>query len=268
MLQNKYPFLQVKLPEREELFLMQTENPQWIIQIMPFENKKQYDIFVKETCPGTYTPSEKHLLIAMAVSPIQNVNITSQNMKEENTIQEQAEKDALTWWIEHQPRKEVTSNPKLISPDLCIGQEIVNWKYDACIKGIYDEQINRLPNLPSGNAYIVLHTHGIRIKVDFSYKYDIHYSQITNIAKTTSAEIIQSPKFAYGKAFVGGALFGPFGIFIGGNSGNRLRSDINVTNYLVIDYITPEDHKEKSLVIFFDERQPISRFIKIQKKSC
>ena len=263
--QDKYPFVQITLPQREEIFVMQTENPQWVIQIIPFVNKEKFDTFIKEKCPGTYTPNEKHLLVSIAVSPLQEINITSENMKEENAIQEQAEIDALAWWISQQPEKKENPKIKKVSADLRIGQEIANWKNDAFIQGIYDEQINKLPNLPSGKAMIKLHTHGIRIMVDLK-KYDIHHSQITNIEKTTSAEIIQSPRFAYGKAFVGGALFGPLGIFIGGNSSSRLRSDVNVNNFMIIDFIDPNTDKEKSLVIYCDERQAIDKFIKRQQK--
>ena len=265
MLQDKYPFVQITLPQREEVFVMQTKNPQWVIQIISFASKEKYDSFIKERYPGTYTPNEKYQLIAMAVSPMQAVNITSTNMKEENAIQEQAEIDALAWWISQNPEKKRASIKKIAS-NLRIGEEIANWKNDAFIQGIYDEQVNRIPNLPSGKVYIHLHTHGIRIKVDFTYKYDIHYSQITNIEKTTSAEIIQSPKFAYGKAFIGGAFFGPLGIYLGGISGSKLRSDVQVNNFLIIDYITPDSEQEKSIVIYCNEKQAIEKFIKRQQK--
>ena len=89
LLQNKYPFIEIKIPERNEIFFMQTEHPQWVIQIISFENQERYNAFIKEKCPGTYTPNEEQLAVAMAVSPMQEVIITSQNMKDENAIQEQ-----------------------------------------------------------------------------------------------------------------------------------------------------------------------------------
>ena len=67
MLQDKYPFVQRTLPQSEEVFVMQTKNPQWVIQIISFASKEKYDSFIKERYPGTYTPNEKYQLIAMAV---------------------------------------------------------------------------------------------------------------------------------------------------------------------------------------------------------
>ena len=51
-----------------------------------------------------FRSNEEQLAVAMAVSPMQEVIITSQNMKDENAIQEQAEIDALAWWISYQPK--------------------------------------------------------------------------------------------------------------------------------------------------------------------
>lgn len=274
-LKVKYPFLEVSLPDRKEKFLLQTDNPQWLVQIIIFENKKQYDSFIKQQCIGTYTIDEVHRIAAMTVSPLQTVDINSKNMKEQNGLQVEVEKEALAWWI-NKMKEEVArthetdqlsnndSLPKLAT-DLRIGNIVDKIKPGSILTGIYDEMTNKLPNLESGKAIIELHTHGIRISVSTG-KFDIHNSQIVSIEKKTSAEIIQSTKFAYGKASLGGLIAGPIGIFLGGISGNSIRNDVNVNTFLIINYIDPVMLDEDSIIIFCDNNQPIKQFIKYREQ--
>ena len=274
-LKAKYPFLEVSLPGRDETFLLQTDNPQWLIQILVFKDDKQYKSFIKKQCIGTYAIDDKYRIAAMTVSPLQTVEITQSNLKEENTLQEKIEKEALDWWInklkEEIEEENISERSKLslsehkLAKDLRIGNNVESFKSGTILIGIYDEMTNRLPNLESGDAFIELHTHGIRIRVG-SDKFDIHNSQIIDMQKKTAAEIIQSPKFAYGKAALGGWIAGPLGIFLGGISSKRFRNEINVNTYLVIDYWDQVMLTEQSIVIFCDNNQPIKQFIELRKK--
>ena len=100
-LQNNYPYMKVELPGREETFILQTANPQWVIQIIPFESKEQYQLFIDKQVKDTYSINHEMLVAAMAVSPIQPIHVTLDNMKEQNNIQQKAEEEALVWWIKN-----------------------------------------------------------------------------------------------------------------------------------------------------------------------
>ena len=100
--QNQYPFIQISLPGRNEIFVMQTTAKQWIVQIIQFATEAQYKAFAYGKPDDVYQYDKERMIAAQAVSPVQEVNITLDNMKEENEIQAQAERDALSWWIAQQ----------------------------------------------------------------------------------------------------------------------------------------------------------------------
>ena len=102
--QKQYPFGQVMLPGRSETFVMQTSGPQWIIQIIEFKDQEQFKKFAYGKPVDVYTYEMSSNIAAQAVNPVQTVNITLDNMKEENAIQAQAERDALVWWLQQHPQ--------------------------------------------------------------------------------------------------------------------------------------------------------------------
>lgn len=149
--------------------------------------------------------------------------------------------------------------------DLRIGQQITNWKFDSALKAIYSEQLSSLKGiLPSGNADVTLHSHGLRITVGWR-NYDIHNSQIISIVKTSSAELSQVNKSVVGRAVLGGVILGPLGAIIGGMSGIGSKSRLVVHQYLAINYWDTSTRRPQTILLTCDKNQNLDGFIQRQK---
>lgn len=150
--------------------------------------------------------------------------------------------------------------------DLRIGQQITNWKFDAAFKAIYSEQLSTLKGiLPSGEANVLLHSHGIRIMVGLS-NYDIHNSQIISIVKTSSAELGQVNKSVVGRAVIGDIIMGPLGAIVGGMSGIGTKSAVVVTQYVAINYWDVTSKTPQTILLSCDGSQAVDAFINRQKE--
>ena len=150
--------------------------------------------------------------------------------------------------------------PEVFPDDLRIGQQITNWKFDAAFDGFYSQAENTITAIPSGKVQVTLHTHGIRIWGGLNM-YDIHNSQIINIVKTSSAELVQTNKSVIGRAVVGGLIMGPLGAIVGGMSGLQAKEKLQVRQYVVINFWDVETRTSQSILIQCDDAQPISAFI-------
>lgn len=155
--------------------------------------------------------------------------------------------------------------PSTFPSDLRIGQQITNWSFDAAFEGIYDQQVNTIHQIPSGKADVLLHTHGIRVMVGLE-NYDIHFSQIINIQKTTSAEIAKVNKSVIGRAVVGGLIMGPLGAIVGGISGTTSKDKLMLKQFVVINFWDIDTKSAQSILIQCDNNQPIDAFIRRQIK--
>ena len=111
----------------------------------------------------------------------------------------------------------------------------------------------------------MLHTHGVRIWSGINM-YDIHNSQIINIVKTSSAELVQANKSVVGRAVVGALIMGPLGAVVGGMSGISAKEKLQIRQYLVINFWEIDTRTSQSILIQCDEAQPISSFIERQKQ--
>lgn len=150
--------------------------------------------------------------------------------------------------------------------DLRIGQQITNWKFDAAFKAIYSEQLSTMKGiLQSGEANVLLHSHGIRIMVGLSC-YDIHNSQLINMVKTSSAELGQVNKSVVGRAVIGDIIMGPLGAIIGGMSGIGTKSAVVVTQYVAINYWVINIKTPQTILLSCDGSQNIDAFINRQKQ--
>ena len=98
--------------------------------------------------------------------------------------------------------------PESFPADLRIGQQITNWTFDAAFEGIYSQAENTITSIPSGKVQVLLHTHGVRVFGGLNM-FDIHNSQIINIIKTSSAQLVQTNKSVIGRAVVGSVIMGP-----------------------------------------------------------
>ena len=148
--------------------------------------------------------------------------------------------------------------------DLSIGQQITNWKFDAAFNGIFDQSINTVP-LTSGEVQVILHTHGIRLWVGLQ-TYEIHNSQIINIRKTTSAQLVQMNKSVIGRAVVGDLIMGPLGAIIGGMSALGAKQGVVVTQYVVINFWDVATRTPQTLLITCNGDQTVDAFINRQKE--
>lgn len=151
------------------------------------------------------------------------------------------------------------------SEDMRIGQQITNWALNAAFKGVYNQAENVIKSIPSGEAQVLLHTHGLRIMVGFNM-YDIHNSQIINIIKTSSAEIAKVNKSVIGRAVVGGLIMGPLGAIVGGISGVSLKDKLQITQYVIINFWDTSSKTSQSILLSCDMDQPIDAFILRQQK--
>lgn len=168
------------------------------------------------------------------------------------------------------PLVEESMSPVMTCPefpvDLAIGQQITNWKFDSALKGIYSEQLSTLKGiLPSGEADILLHSHGVRIMVGLN-KYDIHNSQIISIIKTSSAELGQVNKSVVGRAVLGDIIMGPLGAIVGGMSGIGTKSAIIVTQYVAINFWDVNSKTPQTILISCNGNHPIEAFINRREK--
>lgn len=157
--------------------------------------------------------------------------------------------------------------PNTFPSDLRIGQQITNWAFDAAIEGIYDQRVNTIHKLPSGKANILLHTHGVRVVVGLEI-YDIHFSQIINMQKTTSAEIAKTNRSVIGRAVVGGLIMGPLGAIVGGISGTTSKDELMIKQFVIINFWDIDTKSAQSLLIQCDNNQPIDAFISRQIKEA
>lgn len=160
--------------------------------------------------------------------------------------------------------EEIIPCPKSFPTDLSIGQQITNWKFDAAFNGIYSITENTITSIPSGKVQVLLHTHGVRIFAGL--KFDIHNSQIINIVKTTSAQIVQVNKSVIGRAVVGNLIMGPLGAIVGGMSGIGTKDKMQVTQYVVINFWDVNTRTPQSILIQCDAIQPVDAFIARQKQ--
>jgi len=119
------------------------------------------------------------------------------------------------------------------SSDMTIGNQIVNWTYDAAIKGTYENTGNEVVKIPSGKVHVLLHEKGIKICGSFFIEYlRIHNSQIESITQLKGTEL--KDKSVIKRAIVGGILTGGVGAVVGGMSG--LGSKKVESYYLIINY--------------------------------
>lgn len=181
-----------------------------------------------------------------------------------------AKEQAVTTTEEASPVTEKEEAPSIPCPDfpedLRIGQQITNWSFDAAFKGVYSEQLSTMKGiLPSGEANILLHSHGLRIMVGLE-SYDIHNSQIISIVKTSSAELGQVNKSVVGRAVLGDIIMGPLGAIVGGMSGIGGKQGVVVTQYVAINYWDIASRTPQTILLTCDKKQPIDAFIMRQKK--
>lgn len=183
--------------------------------------------------------------------------------------------------LQNNPQTELTGKQELVTTEndtmilscpefpsnLNIGQPITNWSFDSAFKGIYDQSLNVVKNIPSGNAQILLHTHGIRIMIGLFF-YPIHNSQIINIQKTTSTEIAKTNKSVIGRAVVGGLIMGPLGAVVGGISGTGTKDKLQINQCVIINFWDIQTRSAQSILILCDNSQPIDAFINRQKKEA
>ena len=155
--------------------------------------------------------------------------------------------------------------PNTFPKNLSIGKQITNWKLDAAFEGIYNQAENVIGSINSGKVKVMLHTHGVRIWSGINM-YDIHNSQIINIVKTSSAELVQANKSVLGRAVVGALIMGPLGAVVGGMSGISAKEKLQIRQYLVINFWEIDTRTSQSILIQCDEAQPISSFIERQKQ--
>ena len=157
--------------------------------------------------------------------------------------------------------------PTSFPSDLRIGQQITNWTFDAAFEGFYSQTENTITSIPSGKVQVLLHTHGVRVFGGLNM-FDIHNSQIINIIKTSSAQLVQANKSVIGRAVVGSIIMGPLGAIVGGMSGLSTKDKLLVTQYVVINFWDVELRSPQSLLIQCDNAQPIDAFIARQKKEA
>ena len=180
--------------------------------------------------------------------------------KETNIPEEQALVEV------QQSNEQIIPCPTEFPSDLRIGQQITNWKFDSAFEGIYSQSENTITAIPSGKVMVLLHTHGVRIMGGLT-SFDIHNSQIINIEKTTSAQIIQANKSVVGRAVVGSLIMGPLGAIVGGMSGlNGTKEKLQVRQYVVINFWDVASRTPQSVLIQCDDAQPVSAFIARQQQ--
>ncbi|SBV94863.1 conserved hypothetical protein [uncultured Dysgonomonas sp.] len=129
---------------------------------------------------------------------------------------------------------ELLEFPELPS-DLNVGKQIVNWGFDAAIKGFYDRMENTISAIPHGEINVVLHTHGIQVYKGLTF-FPIHNSQIISIKTASKGEIVSANKSVIGRAVAGGLILGPLGAIVGGMSGIGSKDKFVDRYYLIINY--------------------------------
>lgn len=166
---------------------------------------------------------------------------------------------------ENKSAEQLIPCPETFPTDLRIGQQITNWTFDAAFEGIYSQTENTITAIPSGKVQVLLHTHGVRVFGGLNM-FDIHNSQIINILKTSSAQLVQANKSVLGRAVVGSVIMGPLGAIVGGMSGLSTKEKLQVTQYVVINFWDVESRTPQSILIQCDNSQPVDAFIARQKK--
>lgn len=128
---------------------------------------------------------------------------------------------------------------KLMFPDLPddlnIGKQVTNWSGDAAIKGFCEPSENVVEELPSGEATVAMHTHGISLLKGVK-SYNIHNSQIISLKSMSRTELSQVNKSVIGRAVVGGVILGPLGAIVGGMSGTGTKEKTRDRHYLIINF--------------------------------
>ncbi|KAB2954239.1 zinc-ribbon domain-containing protein [Heliorestis acidaminivorans] len=148
--------------------------------------------------------------------------------------------------------------------DLSIGTQLVNWFYNAYIKGTFDPQKNIVKGIPEGSINVTLHKKGIAINRYFENLLKLHDSQIISLKYLSDKEL--RDKSALGRAIVGGVLLGPLGAVLGGLSG--VGQETRSKYHLIINYWSIGT-KEPTAIIIDCKDTPqlfIERFEKRIKK--
>ena len=74
------------------------------------------------------------------------------------------------------------------------------------ITGVYDQSINRIDGIISGQVILTVHTHGIRMEHGLRGKFDIHNSQIIDINFMTAPTVEEINRSVITGAAIGGVL--------------------------------------------------------------
>lgn len=149
----------------------------------------------------------------------------------------------------------INSQEELPCPDfpnnLSIGKQIVNWTYDAALKGEYVNSKNEGDNIPNGKIHILLHEKGIKLYGSFLVPImEIHKSQIISLEQISSQEL--QDKSVVGRAALGAVIFGPVGALVGGMSG--IGSKQKTKYYIIINYWNTKIKKPCSISIGCKEK--------------
>lgn len=150
----------------------------------------------------------------------------------------------------------------ILPNDLSIGHQIVNWTYDAAIKGYYENSGNNDDFINTGNLTLLLHDNGLRIAgALYMPILDINYLQIISIEEMKGSEI-RKDKTVVGRAVIGTIILGPLGAIIGGMSG--IGNKYEESNVLIITFWDTKAKKPKTFSILTNTNSQrfISRLIK------
>lgn len=133
------------------------------------------------------------------------------------------------------------SQNKLVCPtfpeNLNIGKNVTSLGSNTKIRALLNEDLCTQKNFfSSGEATILLHTHGIEIIVAMK-NIKLHNSQIISIKKTSSAELkmIQNSS-VIGRAVLGNLIMGSTGALIGGLSALEAKEKLVTNQIVTINY--------------------------------
>ena len=130
-----------------------------------------------------------------------------------------------------------------------VGNQIVNWGFDAAIQNAYYlQEINATNYLEDGKCDILAHTNGINLSAGLKSFY-ISHEQLINLKFISHKQLISEKKSVIGRAVVGGVLLGPLAAVVGGLSGIGSKTKKLGDYLLVIDFWDVYTHQVQSILL-------------------